>query len=99
MDEVLKSAQNLILKQVTNGYLYAVLDYHEAYSKTYLYSNENVTAYLKYLKFLEKNIVLTILGSGDQAFSLALKGFNKIDTFDINKLSEYLVLYLSYLTL
>ncbi len=91
MDEVLKSAQNLILKQITHSYLYAVLDYHELYSKTYLYSNENVTAYLKYLKFLEKNRVLTVLGSGDQAFSLALKGFQKIDTFDINKLSEYLV--------
>ena len=38
-----------------------------------------------------KKSALTVLGSGDQAFSLALNGFQKIDTFDINKLSEYLV--------
>ena len=45
MDEALKNAQNLILQQVTYNDLYANMDCHEQYSKTYFYSNENVRAY------------------------------------------------------
>lgn len=62
------------------------------YAVSYFTTTENISLYLDRESY-NKDKVLTVLGSGDQTFSLISKGFRSIDTFDINKL-EYYVYYL-----
>ena len=62
------------------------------YDKVYATTTENIDAYLKLAEFSGKNEALSVLASGDQAFSLASKGIKNITTFDINKLTEYYAL-------
>lgn len=61
------------------------------YNRIYLFTNENVNAYLKAAEFQPGQKALSVLASGDQAFNLIFKGVKDIDTFDINKLTEFYV--------
>ena len=62
------------------------------YDKIYATTTENIDAYLNLSNFKDKDSALTVLASGDQAFSLASLGIKNITTFDINKLTEYYAL-------
>lgn len=62
------------------------------YQNTYFITNEDIKAYLKLVSFEGKDSALSVLASGDQAFSLITEGITNIDTFDINSLSEYMAL-------
>lgn len=62
--------------------------YHRPY---YLFTNENIDAYLKAANIKSGSKALSVLASGDQAFNLIANGIKDIDTFDINKLTEYYV--------
>ena len=57
---------------------------------TYFNSNEDIYAYLKYMNIKGHN-VLTVTGSGDQTLYSILLGAINIDTFDINRLSYYIL--------
>ena len=59
------------------------------------FSNENITEYYKLYNFKDKD-VLTVIGSGDQALSAIYQGAKKVDVFDINKLSFYLLMLKKY---
>lgn len=61
---------------------------HPNYNKIYFSSNEDLKTIFSNFDFNNKN-VLTVLGSGDQAFHFYNKGANQVDLFDINKLTIY----------
>ncbi|MBQ9834442.1 MAG: DUF3419 family protein [Bacilli bacterium] len=63
-------------------------DYHPFYENT----NEHLAHLLKPLAIPSDSKILTILASGDQPFNFINKGITSIDTFDINKLTEYYAL-------
>ena len=65
---------------------------HTSYSKVYLWTNENIDAYLNIVDISSKENALSVLASGDQTFNLITKGIMNIDTFDTNKLTEYFAL-------
>lgn len=56
----------------------------------YSFTNENQGEYYKLLDFNRKK-VLTVAASGDHAFNAILHGAEKVDTFDINRLTSYYV--------
>lgn len=58
------------------------------YNRVYFNSNENVKDVLSVLDIKDKK-VLSVLGSGDQAFHLLNNDALKVDLFDINKLTIY----------
>ncbi len=62
------------------------------YQRVYFQTNENIDSYLGIYDLNHKKNALCVAGSGDQAFSLIAKGINDIQLFDINKLTEYMIL-------
>ena len=62
------------------------------YGKVYAFTNENVANCMKLVDFSKKKSALTVLSSGDHAFNLITEGIINVDTFDINKLTEYYAL-------
>lgn len=61
---------------------------YKKYCKLYSFTTENISGYYIFLDFKRKD-VLTVCASGDHAINALLKGANIVDTFDINKLSNY----------
>lgn len=59
------------------------------YQKGYFWTNENIACYLNMIDVSNKKSALCVNGTGDHIYNLILKGFSNIDTFDINKLTEY----------
>lgn len=53
-------------------------------SSVYLFTNENISAYLNKLYDLDGARVLSVASSGDHAFNAYLNGASHVDTFDIN---------------
>ena len=62
------------------------------YDKVYPFTNENIKAYLASFDFSDKKRALSVLSSGDHPFNLISKGITDVDTFDINRLTEYYAL-------
>ena len=58
------------------------------YNMIYFYSNDELSSIFSNFDFKDKDI-LTVLGSGDQAFHLYNLGAHSVDVFDINKLTIY----------
>ena len=58
------------------------------FQRMYFNSNENLKRILLYLDIENKNI-LSVLGSGDQAFHFYNRGAKSVDLFDNNKLAIY----------
>lgn len=58
------------------------------YDKVYFETNEKCEEIISDYDFTDKS-VLTVLGSGDQAFQLYRAGAKNVDLFDINKLTIY----------
>ncbi|MBR2828102.1 MAG: hypothetical protein IKE70_02595, partial [Bacilli bacterium] len=65
------------------------LDNYNPYKSTYLWTNEDIIETLNQVKIPKKEKALTVLSSGDHLFNLIVDGYKEIDTFDINRLSEY----------
>lgn len=62
------------------------------FQRVYFQTNENIDGYLILFDLSKKENALCVAGSGDQAFSLITKGINNIQLFDINMLTEYMIL-------
>ena len=62
------------------------------FQRVYFQTNENIDGYLSLFDLSKKDNALCVAGSGDQVFSLISKGINNIQLFDINKLTEYMIL-------
>ena len=89
-DAVLATKQ--ILDLYFKGLKIRSIDIFKEYDKVYATTTENINGYLSKFDFTNKTDALTVLASGDQAFSLASLGISNITTFDINKLTEYYAL-------
>ena len=63
-------------------------NYDEFHDRVYFRSNEDLNALFCHFDINGKN-VLSVLGSGDQAFHLINRGADSIDLFDKNKLTIY----------
>ena len=61
---------------------------NEDYDKVYHASNEDLTKLFSNFS-VEGKDVLTVCGSGDQAFYSYMNGANKVNIFDINKIAYY----------
>ncbi len=62
------------------------------YASFYHLTNESVETFLKIVTLTLETKALSILASGDQVFHLVQRGLKDIDTFDINRLTEYYAL-------
>ena len=62
------------------------------YSMYYRFTNEPFANFINKINVSANTEVLTVLASGDQAFNFIQAGANHIDTFDINRLTEYFAL-------
>lgn len=67
------------------------INVYSKYSKIYPHSNEMLFNILKGVDGINKK-ALTVLSSGDQLYDLILNGYRNIDTFDINKFTDYYAL-------
>lgn len=63
-------------------------DGYKKYDKIYNSSNDSYQSIISNFDIREKN-VLSVIGSGDQAFHLYKSGAKVVDLFDINKLTIY----------
>ena len=62
---------------------------YSPYKSVYLWTNEDIKNTLKMIPITQKEKALTVLSSGDHPFNLLVDGYQEIDTFDVNELSEY----------
>lgn len=62
------------------------------YGLYYRFTNEPFVNFVNRVNVSANIDVLTVLASGDQAFNFIQSGANHIDTFDINRLTEYFAL-------
>jgi len=60
------------------------------YERAYFTTNELIAEYLELVELNSEMNALSVTSSGDHMFNLITKGILNIDTFDINKLTEYL---------
>ena len=58
----------------------------------YFWTNEDIRSCLNQISLVGMHRGLTVLSSGDHPFNLIAEGILNIDTFDINKLTEYFAL-------
>jgi len=89
MTEAIDSIKKLITNH--NNTIFFDGEAFSGYQKTYFTTNENIKAYLDLVNLDDYNNALTVLASGDQLFNLINKGILEVDTFDINKFTEYYV--------
>ena len=85
-------AKWLIRGQVNIGEICNIGTSFSEYQKVYPWTNEYIKAYLELADFSNKERALSVMASGDQTFNLIVKGFDEIDTFDTNRLTEFYVL-------
>ena len=71
---------------------YDSINLFDGYQRVYFQTNENIDGYLHLNDLAYKKNALCVAGSGDQAFSLISKGIDNIQLFDINKLTEYMII-------
>lgn len=97
MEKCIEGAKKLIDEQIDNHKMLntSFISSHtgfDGYKRGYFWTNENIKEYLDLADFEGKENALTVMSSGDHIFNLIAKGIKNIDTFDINKLTEFLVL-------
>ena len=93
MEKCLETAKNLIDRQINNQVNNNIPNFSIDFTEyCFGWSNENISAYLDLVPFYDKTSALSVLASGDQLFSLITNGITQIDTFDINRLTEYYAL-------
>ena len=89
MNEELKESIFETIKLIKRSEVDNNLDSYNPYKSVYLWTNEDIKNTLKHININNKEKALTVLSSGDHLFNLLVDGYKKVDTFDINKLSEY----------
>ena len=57
----------------------------------YIFTNENISAYLSEIKNMRNARVLTVAASGDHVFEAYLAGARHVDTFDYNYLQRHVM--------
>ncbi len=64
----------------------------EEYAAFYYLSNEQINQIYSQIDFTNYHTALTVLSSGDHAFNAIYQGIDNVDTFDVNRLTEYYAL-------
>lgn len=64
----------------------------QEYAAFYSFSNEQINQIYSQIDFTNYHTALTVLSSGDHAFNAIYKGIDNVDTFDVNRLTEYYAL-------
>ena len=64
----------------------------QEYAAFYYFSNEQINRKYSEIDFTNYHTALTVLSSGDHAFNAIYHGIDIVDTFDINRLTEYYAL-------
>lgn len=91
MERCIASAKRLIAEQVSRNRASYGISFN-TYNKSYCWTNENIKGYLNLVDFNGKENALSVLASGDHAFNLVYNGIKNVDTFDVNRLTEYIAL-------
>lgn len=86
LNETIKLYKQIKNHDIPAGNKY--FNYHMFYENT----NEHLSYLLSQFEIPSDSRILTVLASGDQPFNFINKGITIIDTFDINKLTEYYAL-------
>ncbi len=87
--DVLSKTKKIIDLQLFYGKVYINPSFDKYFQKFYLLTNENISGYMKFINFKNKENALTVLSSGDHLFNLIHNDIINVDTFDINELTEY----------
>ncbi len=75
-----------------NSKFYIASDYaFQDRASVYLFTNENISGYLKKLHDLNGARVLSVAASGDHAFEAVMQGATHVDTFDINSYQHHVL--------
>lgn len=91
MEKCVNAAKKLIDDTIKYNALPYGVEFSE-YHRVYFTTNENINGYISQVNLDGKDNALSVLASGDHAFNLITKGIINIDTFDVNKLTEYISL-------
>lgn len=62
------------------------------YAAFYYFSNEQINRIFSQIDFTNYHTMLSVLASGDHAFNAIYKGVDVVDTFDVNRMTEYYAL-------
>ena len=87
--KALKSTKKMLKEQVKRNCVSNPSSNFGGYQKVYFHTNENINFYMGFASLSKNTNALTVLGSGDHAFNLITSGVRNIDTFDLNRLTEY----------
>lgn len=84
LDDVIRQAQRIVSRTEFN---FGDKEVFHNSSAVYKKSNERIQDYQDY--FINKNRVLTVIGSGDQILNMILEDVYEIDSFDISVFPKY----------
>lgn len=82
--DIKKAIEIILNKKVVN----TSLDFKE-YGRVNFATNEQLRELFEKFDFSKSTKALSVLSSGDQPLNMICKGVKNLDTFDINRLSEY----------
>ena len=85
----IEMTKEIIDNQIHNNKIFSFGKSFDEYQKVYAFTNENINGYMNNFIFNKDNSVLSVLASGDHIFNLIYYGVINIDTFDVNRLTEY----------
>ncbi|MBQ9834449.1 MAG: DUF3419 family protein [Bacilli bacterium] len=81
------------LRQIKDRIKTGIISYDfEEYAAFYNFSNEHINKKYSQIDFTNYHTALTVLSSGDHAFNAIYQGIDNVDTFDVNRLTEYYAL-------
>lgn len=92
METTILKTQELIESQIRRKNIKLKGEKHTEYQKSYYSTNEFIQGYLNLFNLNNCQEALTVTSSGDHIFNLITKGVYNIDTFDTNRLSEYIAI-------
>lgn len=92
MYKSIEATKYIIDNQIKNKEINHISKSFDTYGKIYAQTNENIDGYMSKLNFNNKDSALCVMASGDHVFNAAMYGIKNIDSFDINKLTEYYAL-------
>ena len=85
----IEKTKEIIDYQVQNNKIFSFGKSFAEYQKVYAFTNENIDGYMSNFILNDNDNVLSVLASGDHIFNLIYNGVSNIDTFDVNRLTEY----------
>lgn len=92
MLKAIYQTRKIIARQVKKNNYDLIDSEFSKYQKGFYWTNENIACYLNMFNVQGMDSALTIASSGDHIFNLVDKDIRNVDSFDINRLTEYLIL-------